>query len=113
MSTASPGLGEWRENLLHSLADAVPSLIAYYEPKTLRCVFANKLYAESNGWTVDSIVGKTFREAIGEEPWRTIEPQIERVQKGEKVEYVRPMILPDGEQRAIDVILIPHFGEDA
>jgi diguanylate cyclase (GGDEF)-like protein/PAS domain S-box-containing protein len=113
MTAAFPGFGEGSENLLHSLADAVPALIAYYEPKTLRCVFANKLYAESNGWTADSIVGKTFREAIGEEPWRMIEPQIERVQKGEKVEYVRPMILPNGEQRAIEVSLIPHFGVDA
>jgi diguanylate cyclase (GGDEF)-like protein/PAS domain S-box-containing protein len=73
-------------------------------------VFANKLYAESNGWTVDSIIGKTVREAIGEEAWRMIEPQVERVLKGEKVEYVRPMLLPNGEQRIIEVNLIPHFG---
>jgi diguanylate cyclase (GGDEF)-like protein/PAS domain S-box-containing protein len=112
MSAASSGgtRGEGRENLLPALAGAVPALIAYYEAKNLRCVFANKLYAESNGWSVDSIVGKTWREAIGEEAWRLIEPQVERVQKGEKVEYVRPMILPDGEQRAIEVSLIPHFG---
>ena len=112
MTAASSGRGEGRENLLHTLADNVPAMIAYYEPKNLRCVFANKLYAESNGWTVDSIIGKTVREAIGEEAWRMIEPQVERVLKGEKVEYVRPMILPGGEQRAIEVSLIPHFGED-
>jgi diguanylate cyclase (GGDEF)-like protein/PAS domain S-box-containing protein len=112
MSTASLGRGEGRESLLHTLADAVPALIAYYEPKNLRCLFANKLYAQSNGWTVDSIIGKTMREAIGEEAWRMIEARVERVLKGEKVEYVRPMILPNGEQRAIEVSLSPHFGED-
>src|SRR5450759_281704 len=101
-----------QDNLLRTLADNVPAMIAYYEPRNLRCVFANKRYAESNGWTVDSIIGKTVREAIGEEAWRMIEPQVERVLKGEKVEYVRPMILPNGEQRAIEVSLIPHFGED-
>jgi len=102
-----------QEALLHTLADNVPAMIAYYEPRNLRCVFANKRYAESNGWTVDSIIGKTVREAIGEEAWRLIEPQVARVLKGEKVEYVRPLILPDGERRIVEVNLIPHFDEHA
>jgi diguanylate cyclase (GGDEF)-like protein/PAS domain S-box-containing protein len=102
-----------QEALLRTLADNVPAMIAYYEPRKLRCVFANKRYAESNGWTADSIIGKTVREAIGEEAWRLIEPQVARVLKGEKVEYVRPMILPNGEQRIVEVNLIPHFDEHA
>ena len=108
-NTRDPG----QENLLRTLADNVPAMIAYYEPRNLRCVFANKRYAESNGWTVDSVIGKTVREVIGEEAWRLIEPQVERVLKGEKVEYVRPLILPGGEQRIIEVNLIPHFDEQA
>ena len=108
-NTRDPG----QENLLRTLADNVPAMIAYYEPRNLRCVFANKRYAESNGWTVDSVIGKTVREAIGEAAWRLIEPQVERVLKGEKVEYVRPLILPGGEQRIIEVNLIPHFDEQA
>jgi diguanylate cyclase (GGDEF)-like protein/PAS domain S-box-containing protein len=115
MTTASPGntRDQWQEQLLRTLADNVPAMIAYYEPQNLRCVFSNRLYAESNGWTVDSIIGKTVREAIGEEAWRIIEPQVERVLKGEKVEYVRPMTLPNGEQRTIEVNLIPHFDAQA
>jgi diguanylate cyclase (GGDEF)-like protein/PAS domain S-box-containing protein len=105
--------GQGREGLLRTLADNVPAMIAYYEPQELRCVFANKRYAEANGWTVDAIIGKTVREAIGEEAWRIIEPQVERVLKGEKVEYVRPMTLPNGEQRFIEVNLIPHFDQRA
>ncbi len=101
------------EDLLHTLADNVPAMIAYYEPQQLRCVFANKRYAEANGWSVDTILGKTVREAIGEEAWRLIEPQVARVLKGEKVEYVRPMTLPNGERRFIEVNLIPHFDERA
>jgi len=113
MSGASTGgtRDQARENLLHTLADAVPAQIAYYEPKNLSCVFANKLYAESNGWTVDSIIGKTVREVIGEEAWRMIEPQVGRVLKGEQVEYMRPMVLPNGERRAIEVSLVPHFDD--
>ncbi len=115
MGAASSGntRDQAQENLLRTLADNVPAMIAYYEPKNLRCVFANKRYAESNGWTVDSIIGKTVREAIGEEAWRLIEPQVERVLKGEKVEYIRPLILPGGERRMIEVNLIPHFDDEA
>ena len=107
------GRDQGPEDLLRTLADNVPAMIAYYEPRGLRCVFANKRYAEANGWTVDTIVGKTVREAIGEEAWRMIEPQVARVLKGEKVEYLRPLTLPDGERRYIEVHLIPHFDAQA
>ncbi len=100
-----------QEQLLRALADNVPAMIAYYEAGGLHCIFANRRYAEANGWTTETIVGKTVREAIGDEAWRTIEPQVERVLKGEKVEYVRPMTLPNGEQRVIEVNLVPHFDE--
>ena len=76
-------------------------------------MFANKRYAEANGWSADAVIGKSVREIIGEEAWRTIEPQVERALKGEKVEYMRPMTLPDGEQRFIEVNLVPHFGPQA
>ena len=105
--------GQGSDTLLRLIADSVPALIAYYEPKDLRCVFANKAYAEANGWTVDSIIGKTVREAIGEAAWRMIEPQVERVLKGETVRYERPMTLPDGEERFIEVNLMPHFDAQA
>ena len=115
MSAAAPDeAGRYgKDTLLRMVADNVPALIAYYEPKSLRCVFANRAYAEANGWTVDSIIGKTVREAIGEEAWRVIEPQVERVLKGEKVEYIRPLTLPNGEERVVEVHLIPHFDEQA
>ena len=115
MSTAptGPTREHVQETLLRTLADNVPALIAYYEPKNLRCVFANKAYAEANGWSVDAIIGKTVREAIGEDAWRMIEPQVQRVLKGETVEYVRPLTLPNGEERSIEVHLIPHFDDAA
>jgi diguanylate cyclase (GGDEF)-like protein/PAS domain S-box-containing protein len=115
MSALTPDQAEGRgeDSLLRLVADNVPALIAYYEPKSLRCVFANKRYAESNGWSVDAIVGKTVREAIGEEAWRMIEPQVRRVLKGETVEYVRPLTLPNGEERIVEVHLIPHFDQQA
>jgi diguanylate cyclase (GGDEF)-like protein/PAS domain S-box-containing protein len=105
--------GYGTDALLRLIADSVPAMMAYYEPTQLRCVFANRRYAESNGWSVDSIVGKTVREVIGEEAWCLIEPQVARVLKGETVEYVRSLVLPDGEQRSVEVHLIPHFDAQA
>ena len=102
-----------RETLLRTLADNVPAMIAYYEARNLRCVFANERYAKAYGWSAESIIGKTVREAIGEEAWRMIGPHVERVLKGEKVEYVRPMTLPNGERCFIEVNLVPHFDEQA
>jgi diguanylate cyclase (GGDEF)-like protein/PAS domain S-box-containing protein len=112
VSAAAPGNsgGGGEDNLLRLVADSVPAQIAYYEPQNLSCVFANKSYAESNGFTVDTIIGKTVREIAGEEAWRLIEPQVQRVLEGERAEYTRPMTLPGGEQRIVEVNLIPHFG---
>ncbi|MBK6294663.1 MAG: diguanylate cyclase [Rhodoferax sp.] len=99
------------EALLRLIADSVPALIAYYQTGTLKCQFANRGYAEYNGWTPQSILGKTVREAIGEAAWAVIEPQVRLVVAGETVKYVREQALPNGEQRVIEVNLIPHFQE--
>lgn len=108
---ADPRLQRADAALLRVLADNVPAAIAYYENPSLGCVFANRQYAQSNGWTVDSILGRHVREVVGEEAYRLIEPQIERVLRGERVTYVRPLTLPAGELRQIEVDLIPHAGE--
>ena len=99
------------EALLRTLADNVPAAIAYFDRLTTRCSFANRQYAESNGWSIDSIVGRTVREVIGEDAWRMIEQQVARVIAGEKVLYVRPLRLPSGEERFIEVNLVPHFDD--
>ena len=98
-----------QESLLRTIADQVPALIAYYDTRDLTCIFANRQYAEANGWTVDNIIGHTVREIIGETAWGLIEGYVALVRRGEKVEYVRPQVLPSGERRFIEVDLIPHF----
>lgn len=110
-SHGSPDGGEPTESLLHLVADSVPALMAYYDIKTLRCRFANRRYAEYNGWTPQTILGKTVREAIGEAAWQVIEPHVKAVSNGQTVKYTRKQILPDGGQRMIEVNLIPHFSE--
>ncbi len=100
-----------RESLLRLVSDAVPALIAYYEINTLQCLFANLRYAQYNGWTPQSILGKTVREAIGEDAWAVIVPYVEQVQAGKASHYTREQTLPDGGKRTIEVNLSPHFDE--
>lgn len=97
------------DSLLRLIADSVPALIAYYELHTLKCQFANQRYAAYNGWTPETILGKTVREAIGEAAWALIEPHVKLVVAGQTVKYVREQALPNGEQRVIEVNLIPHL----
>jgi diguanylate cyclase (GGDEF)-like protein/PAS domain S-box-containing protein len=104
-------IGSSRDPLLRLVADSVPALIAYFEVPTLQCLFANRRYAEYNGWTPETTLGKSVREAIGESAWKVIGPHVDAVVDGKTVKYVREQILPSGEQRMIEVNLIPHFDD--
>lgn len=108
----SPGPQEPESPLLELVANAVPALMAYFEAGTMRCRFANRRYAEFNGWTPQSILGKTVREAIGEEAWVAIQPHVERVLKGQVSQYTREAVLPSGLRRMIEVNLLPHKAPD-
>ena len=103
--------GASHDSLLRLIADSVPALIAHYELPTLKCQFANRRYAEYNGWTLQTILGKTVREVIGEAAWKVIGPHVEAVVGGKTVKYVREQTLPGGEVRVIEVNLIPHFDD--
>ncbi|MBK7813194.1 MAG: diguanylate cyclase [Rhodocyclaceae bacterium] len=113
MSDACPTLPvahDDADSLLRLVADSVPAMMAYYA-LDLKCRFANRRYAEANGFTVDTILGLTVRQVIGEEAWRHIEPHVMRVQAGQAVRYVREQVMPGGETGAIEVNLIPHFSD--
>ncbi len=98
-----------REYLLATLADHAPALMAYYETGTLYCRYANRAYAAYNGWTPESILGKTVEQAIGAAAWASIGPHVKTVLGGGTVRYEREQTLPGGEKRQIDVHLAPHF----
>jgi diguanylate cyclase (GGDEF)-like protein/PAS domain S-box-containing protein len=97
------------DSLLRTLADNLPAAISYFDLAQMRCGFANREYAVSNGWTVDTVVGKTVREIIGEQAWEAIAPHVEEVRAGRQARYVRNLTLPSGEERTVEVDLVPHF----
>jgi diguanylate cyclase (GGDEF)-like protein/PAS domain S-box-containing protein len=93
---------------LRLLTDNMPALIAYFGMKDLCCQFANAAYAKTYGFDTHSIIGKNVREIIGDEAFRTIRPYIERAFAMERVSYERALTTPDGQERIIEVNLIPH-----
>lgn len=100
-----------RAQEIRLLADNVPVLIAHFD-HDLRCLFANKAYASTWGWSVDSVIGHTVEEIIGAQGFREIEPHIRRVLRGETVTYERTIKAADGAARVIEVNLLPQLGED-
>jgi diguanylate cyclase (GGDEF)-like protein/PAS domain S-box-containing protein len=97
-----------KEGQIRMLADNVPVLIAYYGAGDLRCLFANKGYAQMFGLDESSILGRTVREVVGEEGYREIGPYVDRVVRGETVTYERSVVDRNGERRVLEVSLMPQ-----
>jgi diguanylate cyclase (GGDEF)-like protein/PAS domain S-box-containing protein len=101
-------------DLLKLLADNVPALIAYYEAPALRCVFANSKYAETFGFDERSIVGRTFREVIGEAAADAIQPLVDQLLVDHvPARYERRLGEGDAAPRWIEVHLLPHLIDGA
>jgi PAS domain S-box-containing protein len=98
---------------LELVLDNVPVLVAYFESEGIRCVFANRLYAQVHGWQVHEVIGRHCKDIIGEQAWQTIEPHVKQVLAGHSVRYERELTRPDGSHSRIDVSLLPHLIETA
>ena len=97
---------------LRLLANNVPALIALYAADDHRCLFANAGYAQTFGFTEQSILGKTFEQIIGTEAARMIRPFVDEVeQQGRPTRYERQLTTPKGRQW-IEVQIVPHLSED-
>ena len=94
---------------LRMVADNVPVLIALYEADSNRCLYANRPYAETFGYTTASIIGVHVADVIGAEAHATIQPAVAQVlQRREPANYERTLHGADGQTQWIDVSLLPH-----
>ncbi|HVJ24455.1 MAG TPA: PAS domain-containing sensor histidine kinase, partial [Burkholderiales bacterium] len=76
------------ENELRIVLDAMPAAAVHCRrDQTFQWV--NPLYASWVGRPVERIVGRKLAEVIGADAMREIEPQVQRVLKGERVQYER------------------------
>ncbi len=104
-----PEHGRYVRQHLELVLDNVPALVAYYDALSIRCVFANRLYAQVHGWRVDQVVGMHCRDVIGLAAWDLIAPHVNAVLSGQEVRYEREVDLPGVPKRHMEVSLLPHY----
>jgi diguanylate cyclase (GGDEF)-like protein/PAS domain S-box-containing protein len=107
--TATQPLVNEHASLLRLVANSVPALMAFYDSDTLRCLFANAVYARTFGFDEQSILGRSLEEIIGPEAMRVIEPHITALRLHQRsARYERQLDTPQG-PRWLDVQLLPHL----
>lgn len=95
---------------LRLLTDNVPAMILYVD-RSMHCVFANRRYADFFGLGVADIVGKPLREIVGDVAYGNLEAHFQQALQGHPVSYQRMVQFKNGEQRCIDVRLVPRAPE--
>ena len=69
---------------------------------------ANPAYAEMVGLPLEQVIGRPLQEVIGAEAWQKISPHIDRVLRGERVEYEAILPYPFG-SRHVHVVWTPDL----
>ncbi len=95
---------------LRLLIDNVPGLILYVD-RDMRCIFANKRYADFFGLGVAAIIGRKVPEIVGDEAYKVLEMHFKSALRGNQVAYQRQVKVSNGEQRWLEVKLVPRLEE--
>lgn len=95
-----------REAQLQLMADSVPALIAHVDAD-LRYQFANKAYGRWFGKDPAQIVGRSMDEVLGPAHFAKAWPYIDRVLKGERVQFEAEVTNAAGETRVMFASYIP------
>ncbi|MBE0626203.1 MAG: diguanylate cyclase [Burkholderiales bacterium] len=96
---------------MRMFTDNVPSMTVSWD-ENLRCLFANKRFAEFYGLEVGDLPGMHVREVIGEHAFRDVEDHFALVLRGHPDAYQRLHKFANGSSRYIEVKLLPHVAED-
>jgi PAS domain S-box-containing protein len=92
---------------LHRFLEAAPTGLVRCS-RDLRYLSANPAYAEIAGMPLDQIVGRHIVDVIGSGALDTVRPYIERVLRGERVEYETLLPYPASGSRQIHVVYMPE-----
>lgn len=82
--------------MLAGFANAVPALIAYVD-RSLTYRFANDAYRAWRGMAPEDVIGRSFREVIGEQSYAALMPKAEAALRGQTVSYEAELF--DGDRR--------------
>lgn len=96
---------------LHLITDSLPVLIAYVDNKQ-RYVFCNAAYHDWFGVSVKEIQGVRMSEMFDEHSYRIMQPYIESVLEGERVDFEIQLDHRKDGPRINHTTLIPHISEN-
>ena len=91
---------------LQRIADHIPALIGYWNTE-LRCEFANDAYRAYSGLTPEQMIGRHFREVLGEELFVRNSPHAYSALNGEPQRFQRCMPGADGNPRYTEGQYLP------
>ncbi|MBK5125854.1 diguanylate cyclase [Burkholderia sp. R-69980] len=109
LTAAERQLGATRVDL-RAIADNLPALVAYVDGER-RFRFANANYREWLGLDPEEITGRLTHEVLDADYVAAIEPYVQRVLNGERVEYEVGATL-NGSQRVLRGVLVPRRVHD-
>lgn len=85
-----------RERFIHTITDAIPGMVSYWD-HTLLCRFANNRYLEWFGKSPEELIDiVTIRELMGEPLFAVNEPHIRGALAGVNQHFARTLTKPDG-----------------
>ncbi len=99
-----------RDEMLRLIVDNAPVMVAYFD-RRMRCLFANRRYADFFGFGDGSVIGKSIEDVIGAESFRIALPYWQRAYAGEQVVFERPQPGRDGSLQHLEVRAVPHLTE--
>ena len=86
-----------REHLeeMQLVTNAIPMMIGYLDDQE-RFQFINAAYGDTYKLPLESILGKTLAEIIGELEYNRLRPHVSAAISGKRVQFEEPVIRPDG-----------------
>ena len=102
------------ERHLQRIVDGMPASIAYIDHSgdVPRYSFANRRFAELFGKTTADIAGMAVADLLADEAYREVESHLQKVRRGQTVDYDRALLMRDGTTRYDRVWLVPDQTED-
>jgi PAS domain S-box-containing protein len=95
-----------RENRLQHVTDTAAVMVAQCS-RDLRYVFVNRSCAEFLGRPIEEIIGRPIVDVIGNAGVEVIRPYVDRVLRGERVEYEAEIPYPEAGPRHVRVAYVP------
>lgn len=99
------------ERRLQRIADSIPAMIGYWNTE-LHCEFANDAYRAYSGLTPPQMIGRHFRELLGEDLFTRNSPHAYAALAGEPQRFQRRTLDGEGRPRYTEAQYMPDRDED-